>query len=134
MWLAIDSSVISKVRSRSARRKMASGLKTVILGRRAGHAHLRGKPPAPQADDRDRRPADPLAHHEDLRRHGLTDFVICLGYRGYMIKEFFANYLLHNSDVTIDAATGEIVLSPELAEPWRVTLVDTGEATMTGAG
>ncbi len=64
--------------------------------------------------------------------HGLTDFVICLGYKGYLIKEFFANYLLHNSDVTIDAATGEIAYHQSSAEPWRVTLVDTGEASMTG--
>jgi glucose-1-phosphate cytidylyltransferase len=64
--------------------------------------------------------------------HGITDFVVCLGYRGYMIKEFFANYLLHNSDVTIDAATGEISYHQTSAEPWRVTLVETGEATMTG--
>jgi glucose-1-phosphate cytidylyltransferase len=64
--------------------------------------------------------------------HGVTDFIICLGYRGYMIKEFFANYLLHNSDVTIDARTGEIEYHQVSAEPWRVTLVETGEATMTG--
>lgn len=64
--------------------------------------------------------------------HGLTDFVVCLGYRGYMIKEFFANYLLHNSDVTIDQATGGIAYHQGDVEPWRVTLIDTGEATMTG--
>jgi glucose-1-phosphate cytidylyltransferase len=64
--------------------------------------------------------------------HGLTDFIICLGYKGYMIKEFFANYLLHNSDVTIDAASGEITYHQSTTEPWRVTLVDTGEATLTG--
>jgi len=64
--------------------------------------------------------------------HGINDFVVCLGYRGYMIKEFFANYLLHNSDVTIDASTGEISYHQTSAEPWRVTLVETGEATMTG--
>lgn len=64
--------------------------------------------------------------------HGISDFIVCLGYRGYMIKEFFANYLLHNSDVTIDAGTGEISYHQTSAEPWRVTLVETGEATMTG--
>ncbi len=64
--------------------------------------------------------------------HGITDFVVCLGYRGYMIKEYFANYLLHSSDVTIDARTGEIVTHQSTAEPWRVSLIDTGEATMTG--
>ena len=64
--------------------------------------------------------------------HGVTDFIVCLGYRGYMIKEFFANYHLHNSDVTIDARTGEVEYHQVSAEPWRVTLVETGEATMTG--
>jgi len=64
--------------------------------------------------------------------HGITDFVICLGYRGYMIKEYFANYILHASDVTIDARSGQITYHHSVAEPWRVTLVDTGEASMTG--
>ena len=64
--------------------------------------------------------------------HGISDFVICLGYRGYVIKEFFANYVLHSSDVTIDARTGQITYHQSTAEPWRVTLVDTGEASMTG--
>ena len=63
---------------------------------------------------------------------GINDFVICLGYRGYLIKEYFANYVLHNSDVTFDMARGEMTLHERFAEPWRVTLVDTGEATMTG--
>ena len=64
--------------------------------------------------------------------HGLTDFVICLGYRGYMIKEYFANYVLHSSDVTIDARSGQIEYHQTTAEPWRVTLVDTGADTLTG--
>lgn len=64
--------------------------------------------------------------------HGITDFVICLGYRGYMIKEYFANYILHSSDVTINAKTGEIIYHNSLAEPWSITLVDTGENSMTG--
>src|SRR5690606_24257029 len=64
--------------------------------------------------------------------HGITDFVVCLGYRGYMIKEYFANYVLHSSDVTIDARSGEITYHNSIAEPWRVTLVETGEATLTG--
>lgn len=64
--------------------------------------------------------------------HGISDFVVCLGYRGYMIKEFFANYVLHSSDVTIDARTGEITYHQTSAEPWSVTLVDTGAETMTG--
>jgi glucose-1-phosphate cytidylyltransferase len=64
--------------------------------------------------------------------HGVTDFVICLGYKGYMIKEFFANYYLHGADLTIDTATGEITYHQAVTEPWRVTLVDTGLDTMTG--
>ena len=59
--------------------------------------------------------------------HGVTDFVICLGYRGYMIKEYFANYFLHNSDVTIDVAANAVDYHDSRAEPWRVTLVDTGD-------
>jgi glucose-1-phosphate cytidylyltransferase len=64
--------------------------------------------------------------------HGVTDFVICLGYRGYMIKEYFYNYFLHNSDVTIDVAANAVDYHDSRAEPWRVTLVDTGDTTLTG--
>jgi len=63
---------------------------------------------------------------------GFAEFVICLGYRGYMIKEYFANYLIHNSDVTIDLAEDKIEVHQRAVEPWRVTLVDTGADTMTG--
>jgi glucose-1-phosphate cytidylyltransferase len=64
--------------------------------------------------------------------HGLNDFVICLGYKGYMIKEYFANYYLHMSDVTFDMSSNRMEVHENSAEPWRVTLVDTGEQTMTG--
>ena len=64
--------------------------------------------------------------------HGVTDFIVCLGYRGYMIKEYFANYVLHNSDVTIDARNNRVVYHQSEAEPWTITLVQTGDATMTG--
>ncbi len=64
--------------------------------------------------------------------HGLNDFIICLGYKGYMIKEYFSNYFLHMSDVTLDIATNSMEVHQNSAEPWRVTLVDTGEATQTG--
>jgi glucose-1-phosphate cytidylyltransferase len=64
--------------------------------------------------------------------HGLNDFVICLGYKGYVIKEYFANYFLHMSDVTFDMANNRMEVHHKHAEPWKVTLVDTGEATMTG--
>lgn len=65
-------------------------------------------------------------------RHGITEFVICLGYKGYVIKEWFANHALHTSDVTFDLAKGTVELHHRTTEPWRVTLVDTGEKTMTG--
>jgi glucose-1-phosphate cytidylyltransferase len=63
---------------------------------------------------------------------GVNDFVICLGYKGYMIKEFFANYYLHKSDVTIDLHKNKISITKPEAEPWTVTLVETGENTLTG--
>jgi glucose-1-phosphate cytidylyltransferase len=65
-------------------------------------------------------------------QHGITDFVICLGYKGYIIKEYFANYFLHMSDVTFDMRNNKMEIHQRNAEPWRITLVDTGEATMTG--
>jgi glucose-1-phosphate cytidylyltransferase len=64
--------------------------------------------------------------------HGIDDFVICLGYKGYLIKEYFANYYLHTCDVSFDLAKGAIEVHRSETEPWRVTLVDTGEQTMTG--
>ncbi len=64
--------------------------------------------------------------------HGLQDFIICLGYKGYMIKEYFANYYLHMSDVTFDMEHNRMEVHQNSAEPWRVTLVDTGEHTQTG--
>lgn len=65
-------------------------------------------------------------------RFGINDFIICLGYKGYLIKEHFANYSLHMSDVTFDMRTGSCKIHQNNSEPWRVTLVDTGENTMTG--
>jgi glucose-1-phosphate cytidylyltransferase len=64
--------------------------------------------------------------------HGINDFVICLGYRGYVIKEYFANYFLHMSDVTFDMELNRMEVHHRHAEPWRVTLIDTGEDSMTG--
>jgi glucose-1-phosphate cytidylyltransferase len=64
--------------------------------------------------------------------YGIHDFVICLGYKGYMIKEYFAHYFLHRSDVTIDIAGNKLDIHSNYSEPWRVTLVDTGPASMTG--
>lgn len=64
--------------------------------------------------------------------YGFHDFVICLGYKGFMIREYFANYFLHMSDVTFHIAENRMEVHRETAEPWRVTLVDTGEDTQTG--
>ncbi len=64
--------------------------------------------------------------------YGLNDFIICCGYKGYLIKEYFANYFLHTSDVTIDVASNTVTAHAKKAEPWTVTLVDTGDATQTG--
>jgi glucose-1-phosphate cytidylyltransferase len=64
--------------------------------------------------------------------HGIDEFVICLGYKGYLIKEYFANYYLHTCDVSFNLANGDMEVHRSETEPWRVTLVDTGEETMTG--
>ena len=64
--------------------------------------------------------------------HGINDFVVCCGYKGYVIKEYFANYFLHMSDVTFDVAANQMCVHNRKAEPWRVTLVDTGDDTQTG--
>lgn len=64
--------------------------------------------------------------------HGINDFVICCGYKGYVIKEYFANYFLHMSDITFDMSKNSMEVHHRHAEPWRVTLVDTGDETMTG--
>ncbi len=64
--------------------------------------------------------------------HGINDFVVCLGYKGYVIKEYFANYFLHMSDVTIDIEKNSLEVHQKNGEPWRITLVDTGDDTQTG--
>ena len=64
--------------------------------------------------------------------HGVNDFIICCGYKGYLIKEYFSNYFLHMSDITFNLQENKMKVHSERAEPWNVTLVDTGEKTMTG--
>jgi glucose-1-phosphate cytidylyltransferase len=64
--------------------------------------------------------------------YGFNDFIVCLGYKGYVVKEYFANYVLHNADLTVDLARGSVEYHATNHEPWRVTLVDTGADTMTG--
>ena len=63
---------------------------------------------------------------------GLNDFIICCGYKGYLIKEYFANYHLHTTDITVDVSENKVEVHKKTTEPWRVTLVDTGEFTNTG--
>ena len=76
----------------------------------------------------------PILWHimKSYSHYGINDFVICLGYRGYVIKEYFANYFLHMSDVTFDMANNQMKVHQGYAEPWRVTLIDTGQDTLTG--
>ena len=64
--------------------------------------------------------------------HGINDFIICCGYKGYIIKEYFANYFIHTSDITFDMKQNKMEVHNRRSEPWNVTLVDTGEKTMTG--
>lgn len=102
---------------------LAGGLGTRI----SEESHLRPKPMITIGDK-------PILWHilKIYSHHGINDFIICLGYKGYIIKEYFANYLLHTSNVTYDMAKNTVEVHEKHAEPWRVTLVDTGEETMTG--
>lgn len=107
-------------------------MKTVILAGGLGtriseETHLRPKPMIEIG-------GRPILWHimKMYSSHGLNDFIICCGYKGYLIKEYFANYFLHMSDVTFDMTLNQMEVHQQKAEPWRVTLVDTGEQTMTG--
>ena len=93
-------------------------MKVVILAGGLG-TRLRRRRRSAEADGGDRRASDPVAHHEGLRRQGFNDFVVCLGYKGYVIKEYFANYFLHNSDVTFDLRGRAMDVHENAAEPWR---------------
>lgn len=102
---------------------LAGGLGTRI----AEETHLRPKPMIEIG-------GKPILWHimKMYSHHGINDFVICCGYMGYIIKQYFANYFLHMSDVTFDIQKNQMEVHQRHAEPWRVTLVDTGEQTMTG--
>jgi glucose-1-phosphate cytidylyltransferase len=107
-------------------------MKTVILAGGMGtriseESHLKPKPMVEIG-------GKPIIWHimKIYSAHGLRDFIVCLGYKGYVIKEYFANYFLHMSDVTFDMESNKMTVHQASAEPWRVTLVDTGELTMTG--
>ncbi len=102
---------------------LAGGLGTRI----SEESHLRPKPMIEVG-------GKPILWHimKIYSAHGINDFIICLGYKGYIIKEYFANYFLHMSDVTFDMQTNQMEVHEKHVEPWRVTLVDTGENSMTG--
>ncbi len=107
-------------------------MKVVILAGGLGTrlAEETGTRPKPMVEIGDK----PILWHimKIYSHFGLRDFIICLGYKGYMIKEYFSNYFLHNSDVTFEVSANRVVTHCNTAEPWRVTLVDTGAETMTG--
>jgi glucose-1-phosphate cytidylyltransferase len=107
-------------------------LKTVILAGGLGtriseETHLKPKPMIEIG-------GKPILWHimKIYSAHGIRDFIICCGYKGYVIKEYFANYFLHMSDVTFDMEHNRMEVHQRYAEPWRITLVDTGDETMTG--
>lgn len=102
---------------------LAGGLGTRI----SEESHLRPKPMIEIG-------GYPLIWHimKIYSHYGYNDFIVCLGYKGYIIKEYFANYLLHNSNLTLRLSSGDIEYHTSSVEPWSVTLVDTGQETMTG--
>ena len=107
-------------------------MKVVILAgglgtRLSEETHVKPKPMAEIGEQ-------PILWHimKGYGEQGFTDFVICLGFKGFLIKEYFANYFLHNSDVTFDLRSREMQVHQNAAEPWHVTLVDTGAETQTG--
>ncbi len=107
-------------------------MKAVILAgglgtRLSEETHVRPKPMVEIG-------GQPLLWHimKTYSAHGVNEFIVCCGYKGYMIKEYFANYFLHVSDVTFDISENRMEVHREWAEPWKVTLVDTGDGTLTG--
>ena len=107
-------------------------MKVVILAggfgtRISEESHLRPKPMVEIGEK-------PILWHimKEYSHYGFNEFVICLGYKGYVIKEFFADYFLHTSDVTFDLEKNEMIVHNNFSEPWKVTLVDTGLNTLTG--
>ena len=107
-------------------------MKVVILAGGLGTrlSEETGVRPKPMAEIGDK----PILWHimKIYSSYGFDEFVVCLGYKGYLIKEYFSNYFLHNSDVTFDMRTNEMHVLQNATEPWKVTLVDTGAETMTG--
>jgi glucose-1-phosphate cytidylyltransferase len=124
-FLAVPSAGISGSCARASMKAviLAGGLGTRI----AEETHLKPKPMVEIG-------GKPILWHilKIYSAHGIHDFIICCGYRGYVIKEYFANYFLHTSDVTFDMQNNRMEVHQQHTEPWRVTLVDTGDDTMTG--
>lgn len=123
---------VSRCAGGSAQRRSEAALKAVILAggfgtRISEESHLKPKPMIEIG-------GRPILWHimKLYSHHGINEFVICLGYKGYIIKEYFANYFLHMSDVTFDMRRNHMEVHQRHAEPWSVTLVDTGEHTLTG--
>jgi glucose-1-phosphate cytidylyltransferase len=112
--------------------RFVAGMKAVILAGGLGTrlSEETGLRPKPMLEIGGR----PILWHilKIYAAHGINDFVICAGYKGYVIKEYFANYFMHMSDVTFDMAANSVEIHARHAEPWRVTVVDTGEHTQTG--
>jgi len=122
LLLAVVIAIIIKINSMKAV-ILAGGLGT----RLAEETHLRPKPMIEIG-------GKPILWHilKTYSHHGINDFIVCCGYKGYMIKEYFANYFLHSSDVTFSMAENHMQIHKQHAEPWNVTLIDTGEDTLTG--
>jgi glucose-1-phosphate cytidylyltransferase len=131
LWLA-GRIILSKVRGVASSFSWRVDLKAVILAGGMGTriSEETGYRPKPMVEIGGK----PILWHilKGYSVHGINDFIVCCGYKGYMIKEFFANYFLHTSDITFSLETNEIEVHEKRAESWRVTLIDTGDATMTG--
>jgi glucose-1-phosphate cytidylyltransferase len=142
LWPAPNLGRLSRIRilanslgvssEKNAATELVKKMKTVILAGGLGtriseETHLRPKPMLEIG-------GRPILWHimKLYAHHGVSDFIICCGYKGHIIKEYFANYHLHNSDVTFDTAKNEVTYHQTRSESWRVTLIDTGADTMTG--
>jgi glucose-1-phosphate cytidylyltransferase len=123
-WMYLEPNVLDSPWTQEQRHMKAVILAGGLGTRLSEETHLRPKPMVGR----------PILWHimKGYLSHGVTEFIICCGYKGYMIKEFFANYALHTSDVTFDMANQSVILHENKTEPWKITLVDTGDNSNTG--